>query len=171
MPPITPITPIHNAGLVLTAPLLPLLWAKLELTKDQQFVDEPAIQRAALLLDFLAHGDAQPIAPAGALNRLLCGMPLTTPMGKPLQISTTEREACEGMLMALIAHWKSLGNTSVAGLREAFLQRDGELVQGESGWQLTVQTKAFDVLLDQLPWSMSMCKFPWMPQTLQVQWR
>jgi hypothetical protein len=165
------ITPIHNAGLVLTAPFLPLLWAKLELTQNQQFVGDAAIQRAALLLDFLAYGDEQPIAPAGALNRLLCGMPLTTPMGEPLQISTTEREACDGMLMAVIAHWKSLGNTSLEGLREAFLQRDGELVPGESGWQLTVQAKTFDMLLDQLPWSLSMCKFPWMPQALRVQWR
>ncbi len=71
----------------------------------------------------------------------------------------------------MIAHWGILGNTSVRGLRESFLQREGRLRRKDGGWQLLVQSRAFDMLLDKLPWGFSVIRHPWMESTVHVEWR
>jgi hypothetical protein len=71
----------------------------------------------------------------------------------------------------MIQHWKILGSTSVAGLRETFLQREGQLTRRDDHWQLLVEPRPFDMLLDQLPWGYSTVKFPWMQQVMHVDWR
>ena len=38
-------------------------------------------------------------------------------------------------------------------------------------WTLQVETRAVDVLLDQLPWGLSMIRTPWMHAMLNVDWR
>ena len=71
----------------------------------------------------------------------------------------------------MIDNWKVLGNTSVAGLRETFLQRQGRLQLRDDAWRLRVEPKAFDMLLDQLPWGFSTIKYPWMERAIYVEWR
>ena len=71
----------------------------------------------------------------------------------------------------MIANWKVLGNTSVAGLRESFLQRGGSLKRHDEAWRLQVEPRAFDMLLDQLPWGYSTIKHPWMERVIHVDWR
>jgi len=162
---------VDNAGIVLTCPFLPSLWSRLGLLNGDNFTDEAAIERAAHVLDFLAFGDRQRSQPLSLLTRLLCGMPLTAPVTGLHQISVLEEEAIESLLSAVISHWKVLGNTSTAGLREGFLQRDGMIFQGEGRWNLQVHARSFDMLVDKLPWSISMCRHPWMTDTLHVEWR
>ena len=82
-----------------------------------------------------------------------------------------EEEMVENLLSAVISQWKALGNTSKAGLRENFLQRDGMIVHVEGRWNLKVEARPFDMLIDQLPWGISMFRHPWMMDTLQVEWR
>lgn len=38
-------------------------------------------------------------------------------------------------------------------------------------WTLSVERKAYDVLLDSIPWSYSMLRTPWMHSLLMVNWR
>ena len=64
-----------------------------------------------------------------------------------------------------------IGNTSVAGLRESFLQRGGTLWRKDDAWHLQVEQKAFDMLLDQLPWGFATIRHPWMQQAVYVHWR
>ena len=66
--------------------------------------------------------------------------------------------------------WTIIGDTSVAGLRETFLQREGKLTYGETRWQLLVQRKTLDILLDQVPWSIAIVYHPWMAGALHVSW-
>jgi hypothetical protein len=56
-------------------------------------------------------------------------------------------------------------------LRESFLQRGGRLQRKGDAWQLAVETRAFDMLLDQVPWSYSTIKFGWMERVIYVDWR
>ena len=74
------------------------------------------------------------------------------------------------MLRSLLANWTIVQNTSVAGLQETFLQREGRLERTSEGWKLRVQRKTVDVLVDEVPWSLSMIFHRWMPQPLQVAW-
>lgn len=142
----------------------------LGLVKEKDFLDSEAAKRAAHLLNFLVFGDAKPVEPISALDWLLCGLPLATQDNGPFEISATERDAIDSLLTAMIAHWPAIGQTSTAGLRETFLQREGVLTQGEGGWNLQVQTAHVDELLNRLPWSFAVCKFPWMSEALHVTW-
>jgi hypothetical protein len=70
----------------------------------------------------------------------------------------------------MISHWSAIGNTSVQGLRQTFLQREGYLSRKEDGWHLQVPKRTFDMLLDKLPWSISTIRLPWMETILWVEW-
>jgi hypothetical protein len=63
-----------------------------------------------------------------------------------------------------------LKTTSVASLRSTFLQRQGVLKSAESGWVLLVERKAYDILLEQLPWGVGMIRLSWMHAPLRVEW-
>ena len=75
------------------------------------------------------------------------------------------------MLQAVIEQWTVLKNTSVEGLREGFLQRKGKLFSKNDNLHLQAETNSIDVLLDQLPWNLSMIKLPWMKRILRLEWR
>ena len=53
-----------------------------------------------------------------------------------------------------------------------FLTRAGQLsVDAEGDWLLRVEPRTVDILLDQLPWGISMIKLPWMSRLMRVEWR
>ena len=62
-------------------------------------------------------------------------------------------------------------NTSIPNLRGAFLIRDGLLSEKEDRWTLHVENKAYDIVLEYLPWTISMIKLPWMHKRIDVAWR
>ena len=161
---------INNAGLVLAAPYLPRLFGMLGLAGDKAFVDAAATERGVLLLQYAVTGELQAPEPLLLLNKILCGLPLHGPVGRDFEPSRAERDAVDGLLRAIIGHWKALGQTSVAGLRQTFLQREGRLEHKDDTWQLQVQRQTFDVLLDRLPWGFATIKYPWMREVLHVQW-
>ncbi|MFN8995648.1 MAG: contractile injection system tape measure protein, partial [Pseudomonadota bacterium] len=77
----------------------------------------------------------------------------------------------EGLLGGIVANWTALGRTSVSGLRETFLQREGRLTLKDDAWHLLVEPHAFDMLLDRLPWSIATLRLAWMDRVLHVEWR
>jgi hypothetical protein len=162
---------IGNAGLVLLTPYLERLFTMLKLVQDKAFVDAAAAVRTTLLMQYLVTGQAAAAEPELALNKLLCGLPLATPVPPSVDLTDQERDAAAGLLQAVIAHWSALGSTSVEGLRQTFLQREGRLDHANEAWQLQVAPQAFDMLLDRLPWGYSTVKFPWMQELIHVQWR
>ena len=76
----------------------------------------------------------------------------------------------EGLLLAAIAQWEILKNTSPGVLQETFLQREGKLYYRNDKWYLQVEKKPVDILLRHLPWTISMIKLPWMKELLRVEW-
>jgi hypothetical protein len=85
-------------------------------------------------------------------------------------LGATEREEGAALLSAAIEHWSALRNTSIDGLRTAFLQRRGFLRPVDGGWSLHPENKSFDLLLDALPWGIGIVKLPWMPVTIFTEW-
>jgi len=41
----------------------------------------------------------------------------------------------------------------------------------KNNWTLTVEERAFDVLLDSIAWNFRFIKTPWMEKILRVKWR
>ncbi len=86
-------------------------------------------------------------------------------------LSDEEKQLVDGLLSSVIQQWSILKNTSIAGLRETFLQREGKLEIEEEANMLYVEAKSFDMLLDHIPWTISKLKFSWMKKVILVQWR
>ncbi len=162
---------LDNAGLVLLAPYLPRWFALLGLALDRHFVSLPAAQRAVLLLQWLVDGRAEADETRLALPRLLCGLPFEQPLPRTVVLEAREVESGQQLLQAVISHWGALGQTTPAGLRETFLQREGRLQRDGEAWRLQVLPRAFDLLLDRLPWGWRTLKLATMDRVLHVDWR
>lgn len=162
---------VLNAGMVIVAPYVQRLFGLLELVQNGAFVDEAAAQRAVHLLQYIVTGETRTPEFQLTLNKLLCGIHGGIPIMTGIDISAHEEEVIQQMLQGVIGHWQVLGSTSIQGLRETFLQRQGNLYFEEDSWRLKIVPGSFDMLLDQLPWSFAMIKFPWMSEPLHVNWR
>lgn len=162
---------IDNSGLVLLNPFLPKLFAELEYQEKGEWKDVSLQHRAALLLQYLVEFNDDIFENNLMLNKILCGIPVTDTVHTKFEITNQEKELSESLLKAVIEHWKVLKNTSVSGLQESFIQRSGKLIIDKNDrFQLTVDKKGYDILLDQLPWGIGMIKTPWMEDYLTCNW-
>jgi len=161
---------INNAGLVIFHPYISTLFEHLKVTFDNQWYDESSKYLAVGILEFLALGNDKLEEFNLPLNKILCGMKPEVIINLPGEIDETIRKECEDFLEQVIQHWKALKNTGKDGIREAFIQRRGSLTRINNGWLLKVETKSMDILLNQLPWSIGLVKFPWMDEILFVEW-
>lgn len=163
---------LRYAGLVLAAPFLPAFFRATGLLEGNQFKDRKAAWQGMFLLHCLATGELRAPEFALTLEKLLVGLPLEEPIPTQVELDEPALAETEELLRAIVAHWKSLKNTSPAGLREAFFKRDGTLERNQTpnSWLLRVERKAYDVLLDTIPWGFSMIKLPWSEQLIHVEW-
>lgn len=158
---------VKHAGMVLVHPFLDRLFSHLDLDLKSNKEDRV---RAVHLLYFMATDKSQPEEHECGLLKLLCGLDMNFPIAKELTLSPQEKEECISCLEALIKHWDKLGNTSVDGLRQSFLNRSGKLSLTKQNATLIVEGETIDILLDFMPWTISSIKLPWMQQTLNVDW-
>jgi hypothetical protein len=160
---------INNAGLVLLHPFLPMLFEGTGIAKDSQIIDP---ERALQLLHYLATGHKTAPEEMLVLPKILCGIPVEMPTDLQHSLSTEDIEEADALLLAVIRHWSVLQNTTPDGLRGTFLLRPGKLTSTPDGaWSLQVETHSVDILLDQLPWGISMIQSAWMPHILMVNWQ
>ncbi len=162
---------IQNAGLAILWPYFKVLFERAELMEEGEFTDDKSRQQAILLLEYLVTGDkVNPEEHVLVFNKILCGVPIAAPIVETLEIDKTLEELCDGLLHAVIQHWSVLGDTSITAFRESFLQRDGQLGQIEDYWQLEVETRAFDILLRQIPWGFNPVNLSWVNKTVKINW-
>ncbi len=162
---------VRNAGIVLLHPFLPTFAAEANLTgKNGDFKTESCRARLVYLLQYLATGREEIAQTDLALNKTLCGIHLDATLQCDMAVTTHEKEMAESLLTAVIAHWNKLAHTSIAGFRDSFLLRDGLIIMTDDSVVLKVEKRAFDILLNDVPWNISVIKTPWMPHILQVDW-
>lgn len=162
---------LRNAGLVLIAPYIERLFNLLDITRDGDFISDETRQRGVHLLQYAVTAEEATPEYLLALNKLLCGIPAAVPVAPGITMSDREKETIEQLLGSVVAHWSALGSSTVAALRETFLQRDGALCLENEAWRLKIPQRTFDMLLDRLPWSFKLIKFSWMAAPLNVTWR
>lgn len=166
---------VQNAGLVLTAALLPRLFGALDwLVKADQgktrLRDEDTVSRACHLMQWMAFGVSDAPEPALALNKVLSGVPLDAIVAREITLTEAERALGERVLRSILQGVGPFQGTSIEGLRQTFLAREGKLIMRPDKWVLTVQRKVVDILLEQVPWSYSVIVHPWMAHPLHVKW-
>jgi contractile injection system tape measure protein len=163
---------VRCAGLVLLHPFLPRLFESTGLRRAGALgLLRGALPRAAALLHWLATGRGEALEFELGLVKVLLGeRPETTLLTGGGLLTADDRAEAEALLAAAIGHWRVLKGTTPAGMRSSFLKRGGLLREGDAGWRLQVEPAAFDVLLDHLPWGISVVKLPWMNQPIFTEW-
>lgn len=158
---------LKNAGLVLLHPFIEMFFENMGISKNGQ-LEQP--EKAVQWLHQLSVGRTG-VEYEMPLNKLLCGIHPDEFVATDYQLIDAEKIECEHLLKAVIGHWSALGDASLEGLQGTFLCRDGKLSLREDGnWLLQVEQRGFDVLLEQLPWAISIIKLPWMSSLLFVEW-
>ena len=162
---------ISNAGLVILNGYLNYFFQQCGFFGESGFESREKAQRAALLLQYVFAPEGEYREEQMVLNKLLCGLPLYENLPMPFEANEQEKAITAQMLDAIIAHWKIISNSSHEGFRESWLQREGKLTKKEKHWELVVEKKAFDVLLDYKPFTLSPVGFSWMDKPIKVEWR
>ena len=75
------------------------------------------------------------------------------------------------MLQAVIDNWTIMKGNSPDALREGFFQREGKLSKKGNGWNLQVEKKTIDILLNKLPWGLGLVRLPWLEELIFVEWK
>jgi hypothetical protein len=157
---------------VLLHPFLRHLFNHLLLLEDGMFKNAASLEKAVVLLYFIATGKTEARDYELVVPKIFCGMQLQRVISEESFLLTeAERQEALNMTHAAIEQWDILRNTTVEGLRESFLVREGKLLIKENGIELRVESRGMDVLLDRLPWNLSLIKFPWLDKLIHVEWR
>ena len=166
--------PISNAGLVILFPFLPMLFMRLNmLSQDRRDFNsnESKVRAIFILQHLMASEDREYDEKDLFLNRLLINYPFNEPLPKRMELNQDELNTIDSLLEAAKTNWEKMRNTSMRGFQEAFLRRAGFIEKTEREWVLTVEERAFDILLDSIPWSYKLVRLPWMENILKVNWR
>jgi hypothetical protein len=161
---------VKNGGIVLLVPFLKPFFKELNLLKEDTWKSREAAFKGVHLLKFLSNGQTKTPEYSLVLEKILCGVSIDMPIPFDMVLEDKEMQEAESLLKAVITHWKILKSTSIDGLRDAFLKRDGLLTKKEDGWLLQVEQKTLDVLLDKIPWGYSTISLPWNSYLVFVEW-
>ena len=164
---------IANAGLCLFSPWFPQLFSMVGyLTEERRTFKDTASQiRAVFLLQYLACLEEKEYRETDLVfNRLLVALPMHIPLPKQIELTQREKDVIESLQKAIRVNWAQMRDTSALGFLKSFVLRNGRLEQQEEKWQLTVEERGIDVLLDTVPWSFKLIRFPWLEKRIQVVW-
>jgi hypothetical protein len=162
---------VRNAGLVLINGYLSILLTRLDLISEQKKFFSTETRLAAVhYLQYVVTGLDNTEESLLPLNKLLCGIPLSQPVMQSVEISEAHKALIDGLIEAIISHWPSIGNCSVYGFRGNWLVRNGLLTENDDRWELTVEKRAYDLLINKSPFSFSVIRYPWMDKPLHVNW-
>ena len=166
--------PISNAGLVILFPFLPMLFMRLNmLSQDRRGFNsnESKVRAIFILQHLMASEDREYDEKDLFLNRLLINYPSNEPLPKRVELNQDELNTIDSLLETAKTNWSKMRNTSIRALQESFLNRAGFIEKTEWEYTLTVEERAYDILLDSIPWSYKLVRFPWMESILKVNWR
>lgn len=163
-------TIIYNAGLIIVWPFLTRLFEQLSLLKQGDFVNAESRNRAVYLLQYLVYNEINFPEYELVLNKLLSGMPPEIHLEPFVELTAAEKDMTKSLLNGLISNWEKVHNSTPEGIQETFLQREGMLQFKAEEVLLTVEKKGVDVLLQSVPWNLSVIKLSWMQKPIHVEW-
>ena len=161
---------IKNAGLVILHPYYNRLFTTLNLTEKNKFVSEEAQIRAVHLLQYIATGKTEHPENDLVLNKIMCGLPVNTPVPTDVGLSEDELKVASGLLSGAIANWPKLKTMSPDSLRGTFLLREGTIKEEADRWKLKAEKGSFDILLKTIPWAFNFVRYGWLQKFIMVEW-
>jgi hypothetical protein len=160
---------INNAGLVLFNPYFTTFLSKLGMTEKGKFKDEESTFRSVHLLQLLVT-EATYEEHELVLNKILCNLPISSAVPMNIELKASEKQLAKDLIEVTMKRWKKGSSGSKESFRASFINRDGRLSIKNDEWQLKVDQRGYDVILQTLPWSYGMIKLPWMLKPLIVEW-
>lgn len=161
---------VYNAGLILFWPFLTRLFEHLSLLKNGAFINYESMNRAVYILQYLVYNDIDFPEYKLVLNKLLVGMQAQDHLVPFVTLTDNEIESTNSLLKGLINNWEKVKNSSPEGIQETFLQREGILRFQTDKVTLTVENKGVDILVESIPWNISLIKLAWMKVPIYVEW-
>lgn len=162
---------VQNAGLIILWPYFFRLFDKCGLLIDRKFKDETSLQKGIILTQYLVTGSLEIHENELVLNKILCGAEQRTPVDVKLNIDEVELQICDSLLKGVLQNWQKLNNSSVETLRQTFLIREGILTPNELDYDLDIVKETFDVLLETIPWNISIIQTTFMKNRIIVDWK
>lgn len=161
---------VRNAGLVILWPYITRLFKLINYSDGKVFLSEDAKVRGVLLLQYLATGQTSSPENELVLNKIMCSLPVSTPVPTSVDFTPDEIKAADGLLLGAIGNWSKMKTMSPAALRGTFILRTGNIVEEADRWRLTVDKGPYDIILKTLPWGYTFVKFQWMDKFITVDW-
>ena len=163
---------VDDAGLVILHPFLPALFERVGyLDEERKFISLTLQERAVHLLRWLAGFDLPRLDYQLLLEKVLCDLPLNYPIESEIEFTDMEKEEGRQVLRSVCQYWKPLNGTSPEGLQRSFLQRQGSIAYEDHNWIVRVEGQTLDILLDDLPWEISLLLLPWKEEMIIVEWQ
>lgn len=163
---------ISDAGLVLIHPFISRFMQNMKLVDEKgRFVSFEARIHAVHLLRHLTGFEGEHYEHCLTLEKVLCGLPVAYAVPTAWKASEHDEEEIDSLLNSVISYWASLSKSSTGALRLGFLQRPGSIEHEDGMYIVRVEGSAMDILLDDLPWGLSMIVLPWLEQPIIVEWQ
>ncbi len=163
---------VFHAGLILLHPFIHRLFVATGISEEEKpGIPYHLLPKAAAMLHYLATGSEDVFEFELGLIKVMLGFDpqFLLPLAPGL-LRSSDKEEAEELLRSAITYWSILKDTSIPGFQGTFIQRRGILVRQEENWNLHIERSAYDLLLEYLPWSISIVKLPWMTQPIFTEW-
>ncbi|MCU0435836.1 MAG: contractile injection system tape measure protein [Bacteroidia bacterium] len=158
-------------GLVLLGPYLPALFQEAGLLNEKGlFKNNQAAYRAVFILHYVCTGTTKAPEYALSLHKLLCGLAFNKSIPKTIRLTKKEKQEADDLLDAMAEQWTSLRSPVGEAIRQNFLKRTAIIEKKDGAWLVRIQRNSFDILLDSLPWSISVIRLPWTSHLIQTEW-
>lgn len=146
---------VRNAGIVILNNYFVMLFERLGLSRENKFTSPENQSKAAQFLQYMATGVSITEDIDLPLNKVLCGLPISHSIPDNIEITVENEAIINSLIQSAISHWDSIGNSSLNGFRGNWLIRDGILTELSDKWELIVDKRAYDILINKSPFSFS----------------
>ena len=159
---------VNNVGLILLHPFLKQFFKTCGFLNEKNEIIK--LTEAVHTLHYIATKKEKQLESNLVFEKFLCGIPISKSIERDIEISEEVKENVEELLKAVLQNWEILKNSSTDLLRNEFLQRSGKLDLTNDNPYIIVERKTQDILLEKVPWSLGICKLPWMDNFIEVSW-
>jgi hypothetical protein len=158
----------EKSGLILLHPFLTTFLKGADLVTETNEIKN--VDKACMLLHYLATETEEVTDVELPLEKILLGIPLETIIDYQIPLTDADKALCDELLRAVLEHWVVLKKSTINTLRDMFLKRDGEITITDESIKLKIEHLAQDILLDKVPWNISLFRLKWMEKMVHVEW-
>ncbi|QHI35483.1 hypothetical protein IMCC3317_08290 [Kordia antarctica] len=158
----------EKSGLILLHPFLTTFLKGADLVTENNEIKD--IDKACMLLHYLATENEEVTDVELTLEKIMLGIPLETIIDYQTPLTTEDKALCDELLNAVLTHWVVLKKSTINTLRDMFIKRDGYITITEESIKLKIEHMAQDILLEKVPWNISLFRLKWMEKMVHIEW-